>query len=105
MFARVFYLGYHPLGGDLEINGIKVMQAEWMKLRKPAVFAIGKSHDGISPAFCKAFYVKSEEKYAFFLAHENEIGKYHIFGFSDKDVNKLCAQVNKQHQAYHPANG
>ena len=34
-----------------------------------------------------------------------EIGKYHIFGFSDKDVNKLCAQVNKQHQAYHPANG
>ena len=105
MFARVFYLGYHPLGGDLEINGIKVMQAEWMKLRKPAVFAIGKSHDGISPAFCEAFYVKSEEKYAFFLAHENEIDKYHIFGFSDKDVNKLCAQVNKQHQAYHPANG
>mgnify|MGYP003303133181 CR=1 FL=1 len=64
MFAKAVYLGYYPLGGDLEISGIKVMQAEWMQLRKPAVFAFGKSYDGVSPAFCKAFYVKSEEKYA-----------------------------------------
>ena len=99
MFARVFYLGYHPLGGDLEINGIKIMQAEWMKLRKPAVFAIGKSHDGISPAFCEAFYVKSEEKYAFFLAHENELGKYHIFGFSNKSAEKISTQHRSNHLA------
>ena len=32
MLAKSIYLGYYPLGGDLEIDGIRIMQFEWKNL-------------------------------------------------------------------------
>ena len=89
MFAKTVYLGYYPIGGDLEINGIKILQHEWKRLRKPIVFPFGKSYKGIYPFFCETFVVEADGKRAFFLAYEAEIGKYHIFGLSEKAERRL----------------
>ena len=32
MLAKAIYLGYYPLGGDLEIDGIKIMQKRVVKV-------------------------------------------------------------------------
>ena len=29
MFVKVSYLGFYPLGSDIEINNIKIMQLDW----------------------------------------------------------------------------
>ena len=89
MFVKAVYLGYHPLGGDLEIDGIKIMQLKWKELRRPIVFAFGKSIKGTNPIFSYAFVAEENEKKVFFLAQESEIGKYHIWGFSTKTAEKL----------------
>ena len=89
MFAKATYLGYHPLGGDLEIDGIKIMQCEWKCLHRPIILPFGKTIQGVSPTFSYAFVVKENEKTVFFLANESGIGKYHIWSFSDKVVKKL----------------
>lgn len=94
MFARAVYLGCYPLGGNLEINGIRVMQTEWKQLCKPIVLSIGKRREGVNPIFCEAFVAGVGGKRAFFLAHENGIGKYHIFRFSDKATEKLYSHKN-----------
>lgn len=89
MFAKVTYLGYHCLGGDLEIDGVKIMQCEWKLLRKPIVFAFGQSCQGSSPTFSPTFIAEENRKMVFFLANESGIAKYHIWSFSDKAVEKL----------------
>ena len=89
MFVKAVYLGYHPLGGDLEIDGIKIMQLKWKELRRPLVFAFGKSIKGTNPIFSYAFVAEENEKKVFFLAQECGIGKYHIWGFSTKTAEKL----------------
>ena len=94
MFTKTIYLGYYPLGGDLKINGIKVMQSKWKKLRKPILVAFGKSHKGVNPFFCEPFVVEVGGKRAFFLASEVGIGKYHVFGLSEKANQKLCGYRN-----------
>ena len=90
MIAKSIYLGCYPLGGDLEINGIKVMQSEWKVLCKPSVLPFGKHDKGVNPFFCDTFVVEIDGKRAFFLASEAGIGKYHIFGLSEKTNQKLC---------------
>ncbi len=62
MFVKVIYKGYHPLGGDLEIGGIKIMQREWKKLRRPLIFAFGKSVQGVSPIFSDVFVAEESKK-------------------------------------------
>ena len=89
MFVKAVYLGYHPLGGDLEIDGIKIMQLKWKELRRPLVFAFGKSIKGENPIFSYTFVAKENEKTVFFIANESEIGKYHIWGFSVKAAERL----------------
>ncbi len=89
MFAKVTYLGYHPLGGDLEIDNIKIMQLDWKRLRRPLVCAFGKSIQGGNPTFAYTFVAEGNEKSVFFLANEYEMGKYHIWFFSDKATKKL----------------
>ena len=89
MLAKVIYLGYHPLGDDLEIEGIKIMQHKWKVLHRPMVFAFGKSIKGANPTFSYTFVVKEKEKMVFFIADETEIGKYHIWGFSVKISERL----------------
>ena len=87
MFSKTIYLGYHPLGGNLEINGIKIMQKEWTRLCKPIIFPL--KMPGGQAFFCEPYYVESDGKRAFFLATERGIGKYHIYGFSERAVEKL----------------
>ena len=90
MLAKATYLGYYPLGGDLEIDGIRIMQSEWKCLHRPIVLPFGKTIQGISPTFLHTFVVEKNEKTVFFLANECGIGKYHIWSFSGKVVKKLC---------------
>ena len=89
MLAKVTYLGYYPLGGDLEIDGIKIMQFEWKCLLRPIILPFGKTIQGASPTFSHIFAVNENEKTVFFLANECGIGKYHIWSFSDKVLKKL----------------
>ena len=89
MFAKATYLGCYPLGGDLEIDGVKIMQFEWKCLHRPTVLPFGKTIQGANPAFSHVFVVTEKEKTVFFLANECSIGKYHIWSFSDKTVKKL----------------
>ena len=89
MLAKAIYLGYYPLGGDLEIDGIKIMQFEWKCLLRPIILPFGKTIQGVSPTFSHVFVVTEKEKTVFFLANESGIGKYHIWSFSDKVVKKL----------------
>ena len=89
MLAKAIYLGYYPLGGDLEIDGIKIMQFEWKCLLRPIILPFWKTTQGASPTFSHVFAVVEKEKTVFFLANECGIGKYHIWTFSDKFVKKL----------------
>ena len=89
MLAKAIYLGYYPLGGDLEIDGIKIMQFEWKNLYRPTILPFGKTVQGVSPIFSHIFVVTENEKAVFFLANECGIGKYHIWSFSDKVIKKL----------------
>lgn len=89
MLAKAIYLGYYPLGGDLEIDGIKIMQFEWKRLLSPIILPFGKTIQGVSPTFSHVFAVTENEKTVFFLVNEHGIGKYHIWFFFDKVVKKL----------------
>ena len=94
MLAKAIYLGYYPLGGDLEIDSIKIMQFEWKCLLRPIILTFGKTIQGVSPTFSHVFTVTEKEKTAFFLAKECGIGKYHIWSFSDKVMKKLREYKN-----------
>ena len=89
MLTKAIYLGYYPLGGDLEIDGIKIMQFEWKCLLRPIILPFGKTIQGANPTFSHIFAVTEKEKTVFFLANESGIGKYHIWSFSDKAVKKI----------------
>ena len=89
MFAKAIYLCYYPLGGDLEIDGIKIMQFEWKRLLRPIILPFGKTIQGVGPTFSHVFAVTENKKTVFFLVNEHGIGKCHIWSFSDKVVKKL----------------
>ena len=101
MFVKAIYKGYHPLGGDLEIDGIKIMQHEWKELRRPLIFAFGKPVQGISPMFSDVFVAEENQKSVFFLANESGIGKYHIWCFSTKAVEKMNKYKKKTQKQTH----
>ena len=90
MLAKAIYLGYYPLGGDLEIDGIKVMQFEWKCLLRPIILPFGKTIQGVSPIFSHVFAVTEKEKTVFFAANECGVGKHHIRSFSYKTIKRLC---------------
>ena len=60
MFVKVNYLGFYPLGSDIEINNIKIMQLDWNEYKKP-VLIYGKKNV-INPFYSKLFYVKMWDK-------------------------------------------
>ena len=62
MLAKAIYLGCYPLGGDLEIDGIRIMQSEWKCLHRPIVLPFGKTIQGISPTFLHTFVVEKMKK-------------------------------------------
>lgn len=92
MFVKVNYLGLYPLGSDIEINNVKIMQYEWNIYRKP-IFLYGKNNI-INPFYLQLFYVVSKTDIAFFAAYENTLGHYHIFLVNDKYYDKLIEKID-----------
>ena len=91
MFVKVSYLGAYPLGADVELNGVKIMQSDWNEYRKP-VFMYGKKAV-ISPFFLQMFYITQEAKTIFFAAHEYRLGHYHIFTVGESANEKLSKKI------------
>ena len=92
MFVKVSYLGFYPLGSDIEINNIKIMQLDWNEFKKP-VLIYGKKNV-INPFYSQLFYVVSKTNIAFFTAYEYGLGHFHIFSVSDKSCDKLCKKID-----------
>ena len=92
MFVKVNYLGFYPLGSDIEINNIKIMQLDWNEYKKP-VLIYGKKNV-INPFYSQLFYVISKTNIAFFTAYEYGLGHYHVFSVSDKSSDKLSKRIN-----------
>ncbi len=92
MFVKVSYLGAYPLGADVELNGVKIMQSDWNEYRKP-VFMYGKKAV-ISPLCLQLFYVVFETKIVFFAADEYRLGHYHIFTVGESANEKLSKKIN-----------
>lgn len=52
MFVAVKYFGFYPLGSDVELNGVKIMQEYWNEYNK-FIISIGKKE------CCESFYATS----------------------------------------------
>ena len=98
MFLKASYLGFYPLGSDIEINNIKIMQLEWNEYKKP-VLIYGKKNV-VNPLYSQLFYVVSKTNIAFFTAYEYGLGHYHIFSISDKSYDKLSKNIDFTPHAY-----
>ncbi len=97
MFIRAKYFGFYPLGSDVEIAGVHIMQCEWKVITKaPLCFGHKKIKNGKKvSAFGKTiFYAKENGKSIYFVAKEWGIGKYHIFLFNNKTNEKLKKNIN-----------
>lgn len=106
MFVVVKYFGFYPLGSDIELNGVKIMQECWNEYDK-FIIPIGKK-TVVSPFMQQVFYVISKDKIVFFVAIEYGLGYYHIFTISDKkskilekkeiskkEYNHFAVEINK----------
>lgn len=91
MFAVVKYFGFYPLGSDIELNGVKIMQEYWNEYNK-FIITIGKKKV-VNPFMQQVFYVISKDKIVFFVAVEYGLGHYHIFSISDKKSKNLEKKV------------
>lgn len=97
MIVKAKYFGFYPLGSDVDINGVHIMQLEW-KIVSGFIFVIGSkkiSHREKVSVFGREIYsVEENGKIVFFTAEEYGIGKFHVFLFSDKVNNKLSNRTN-----------
>lgn len=99
MFAVVKYFGFYPLGSDIELNGVKIMQEYWNEYNK-FIIPIGKKKV-VSPFMQQVFYVISKDKIVFFVAVEYGLGHYHIFSISDKKSKNLEKKVISKKEYTH----
>lgn len=96
MIVKAKYFGFYPLGNDVDVNGVHIMQREW-KVVPGVVFVIGSKK--ISPGkkvsvFGREIYsVEENGQTVFFTAEEYGIGKYHVFLFNNKVNNKLRNKI------------
>ena len=95
MLVNVEYLGFYPLGADIELNNIPIMKAEW-SLYKKAAFTYGKKNV-VSPVLKDLYYVKWNEDAVFFVAIEYGLGHYHIFKAGEKIYRKLSLKIKQSH--------
>lgn len=65
MIAKVKYFEFYPLGSDVELNGIKIMQEYWNEYDK-FIIPIGKKNV-VNPFMQQVFYVVSKDKIVFFV--------------------------------------
>lgn len=91
MFVKTYYFGFYPLGSDIELNGVKIMQLKWNTYER-FVIPFGK-REKVSPNFQQLFYVETEGKIIFFVAVEYGLGHYHIFTISDKATKRLSPKL------------
>lgn len=93
MLVKVEYLGFYPLGSDMELNNVPIMKADW-NLYKKAAFTYGKKN-AVSPFLEHLYYVKTNENTVFFVAVEYGLGHYHIFKTDEKTNQKLSAKIKR----------
>ena len=93
MFCKVEYLGFYPLGDEVEIGGIKIMQSEWSEHRG-FLIPYGKKNV-VDPSFSQVCYVQKDGETLFFVAIEYGLGHYHIFKATDKDNLRLSRKIAK----------
>ena len=91
MLVKVEYLGFYPLGDDVELYNVSIMKLEWNVYNK-AAFVYGRKNV-VSPFFGQLYYVKSNEGFVFFVAVEYGLGHYHIFKTDEKTNIKLSAKI------------
>ena len=91
MFVKVEYLGFYPLGAEVELYNVQIMKAEWNTYNK-TVFTYGKKNV-VSPFLGQLYYVKYNEGFVFFVAMEQGLGHYHIFMTDAKTNTKLSAKM------------
>ena len=94
MFAEATYFGFYPLGSDVVLHGIKIMQAAWNHHNSP-VIVFGKKHT-VSPLLSSVYYVTSDEQTVFFAAIEHGLGRYHIFLLDTKAQQRLRKRIFKK---------
>ena len=93
MLVKVEYCGFYPLGSDIELGRIPIMQREWNLYRKPVV-TYGKKNT-VSPFLEQVYYVTHENRTVFFVAMEYGLGHYHIFRVTPKANEKMTAKMKK----------
>ena len=91
VLVKVEYLGFYPLGADVELYNVPIMKSEWNTYNKPA-FPYGKKNM-VSPFLGQLYYVKSNEGFVFFVAIEQGLGHYHIFRTDEKTNTKLSSKI------------
>lgn len=99
MFVKCKYFGFYPLGSEVELEGIKIMQEYWNEYSK-FIIPIGKKNV-VSPFMQQVFYIISNEKIIFFIAVEYGLGQYHIFTISNKASKRLEKKIVGKRE-YHP---
>ena len=99
MLVRVNYSGDYPLGSDVKINNVKIMQSIWNEYDK-SVIVYG--HKALFPFYNQLFYVITSEGAVFFAAFEYDFGHYHIFTVSEKQNKKLAKRIILENQKYTP---
>ncbi len=87
MILSATYFGFHPLGGEAELEGVKILQKPWHPC-KGVLLILGKKHI-VSPLFSSPCYVETEAGRVYFSAVEHGVGKYHIFSFTPTSREKL----------------
>ena len=91
MFIKATYLGFFPLGSEIEVGEVRIMQEEWQVYPLPTV-TYGKTHV-VSPFMQELFYVSADSKTVFFVAVEYGLGHYHLFTVSDKAQKRLSKHI------------
>lgn len=91
MFVKVEYLGFYPMGSDVILQNIKIMQEPWNVYKYPTI-CVGKSKE-VSPLCGQVFYVTKGEQTVFFVAIEYGLSKYHVFTISGKTQKRLIKRI------------
>ncbi len=87
MLINTKYVGFFPLGSDIVLDGVLIMQCPWAACTK-TVLAIGGGGP-VCPLGGMVFSATQGNSVAFFVAIEEGLGKYHIFSINKKASEKL----------------
>lgn len=92
MFIKVDYFGSYPLGSDIKINNIKIMQEEWNIYNKLTML-YGKTNISLFHKM-NIYYIVKDMTILFFGAYEYKLGYYHIYSVNEKSYQYLLKRIN-----------